>query len=145
MSPKRVSPELVHARLALLRELLGDLETLGDVTAHDLENDRIRRRALERILTQLVELAVSINSHLIGALSGSAPETYRQSFVAAAGAGVLDHQLATDLALAAGMRNLLVHEYGDIDLTIVASARSAAARDFAAFVTTVAQWILDHG
>ena len=58
---------------------------------------------------------------------------------------MLDHQLATDLALAAGMRNLLVHEYGDIDLTIVAGARSAAARDFAAFVTTVAQWILDHG
>ncbi len=41
------------------------------------------------------------------------------------------------------MRNLLVHEYGDIDLTIVAEASTLAVEDFSDYLTSVARWMVE--
>ncbi len=65
MSPRRLDPSVVHARLAMMRELLDDLSTVGDPP--DLHADRMIRHGVERILTQLVELAASVNEHVVGA------------------------------------------------------------------------------
>ncbi|MCU0299234.1 MAG: DUF86 domain-containing protein, partial [Candidatus Nanopelagicales bacterium] len=59
-------------RLGVMNDLLGDLKSIGDVDASRLRSDRMARHAVERILTQLVESAVAINSH-VAAVSGSVP------------------------------------------------------------------------
>jgi hypothetical protein len=64
------------------------------------------RHAIERILSQLVELAVSINSHIVVARQGTSPTTYRQSFRDVGAIGVLPSELAARLAVAAGLRNV---------------------------------------
>ncbi len=135
-----MSPDLVQARLRLIEELLADLSGIGEFDVDEMERDRIRRHAVERILTQLVELASSINGHVVGALTGAAPRDYRSSFLAMAELDVIDRELADRLARAAGMRNLLVHEYGDIDLGIVADAVPGALVDFSEYVRVVAGW-----
>ena len=63
--------DTVVVRLGLMNDLLGDLESVGSVDAVRLRSDRMARHAVERILTQLVEFAVSINSHIAAAVSGS--------------------------------------------------------------------------
>lgn len=57
MSPRDLSTATILSRLALMRELLDDLAVIGSPTPADLVADRLRRRALERILAQLVDLA----------------------------------------------------------------------------------------
>ncbi len=130
--------EVVVTRLGLMRELLRDLDAAGQVDARRLGTDRLTRHAVERILTQLVDLAVSINSH--AAISaGVAPNSYRDSFRAAADAGLISLELAERLAPSAGLRNVLTHEYVDIDLDLVAGAADAAKSDYGEYVRTVAQ------
>ena len=63
------------------------------------------RHAVERILTQLVDLAVSVNGHVAAARLGRGPATYPESFRLAAEAGLLDAQLADQLAPSSGLRN----------------------------------------
>jgi uncharacterized protein YutE (UPF0331/DUF86 family) len=99
------------------------------------------RHAIERILSQLVELAVSINSHIVVARQGTAPTTYRQSFLDVGAIGVLPSELAARLAVAAGLRNVLAHEYPAIDLGVVAAAVPIARSDFRNYVTHVATYI----
>ncbi|MCB0899718.1 MAG: DUF86 domain-containing protein [Actinobacteria bacterium] len=118
-----------------MSDLLGDLESIGGVDVALLRSDRITRHAVERILTQLVEFAVSINSHV----AASVPGTYRESFIAAADAGFISAELAERLAPSAGLRNILTHEYVEVDLDLVAVAVQTATVDYRAYVGSVAQ------
>ena len=94
MSPRDFSREVLQVRLGLMRELLDDLDAMGDVTVGSLTQDRITRRAAERILTQLVDLAADINTHAATSLGGLRPTEYRQSFDAAVTAGLIEQELA---------------------------------------------------
>ncbi len=48
-------------------------------------------------------------------ISGLSFEDYRQSFIEAADVKLISRQLADDIKGSAGMRNVIVHEYVDID------------------------------
>lgn len=130
--------DTVVLRLGIMNDLLGDLESIGEVDASLLRSDRITRHALERILTQLVDLAVAINAH-VAAAAGSVPGTYRESFVAAADSGFIPVDLAERLAPSAGLRNILTHEYVEVDLALVATAARTARVDYRAYVESVAR------
>jgi len=59
-------------------------------------------------------------------------------------AGVIDDSLAATLAPSAGMRNLLVNRYADIDVAIVADSIGDVLDHYAEFVAQVSRWLL-HG
>lgn len=139
MTPAPVDHGMIAGKLRLMRGLLDDLEAVGEITADRLVQDRMLRHAVERVLTQLVDLAVSVNSHIASARLGRAPASYRESFGLAAQAGVIDTELAARLAPAAGLRNILVYEYTEVDLAQVAAAVPPALRDFSAYVAEVAR------
>ncbi len=52
--------DVVTTRLAIMRELLDDLQTVGPVNADRLGSERLTRHAVERILVQLVDIAAAI-------------------------------------------------------------------------------------
>lgn len=145
MTPKNLDTATVQAKLRLIRELLDDLDSAGEITGDRLRQDRLLRHAVERMLTQVVDLAVSANSHVVAARLGRAPNSYRQSFLDAAEAGSLPQELAERLAPAVGMRNLLVHDYATIDLDRVAAAVPAALVDVSEYVHALARWLADQG
>jgi uncharacterized protein YutE (UPF0331/DUF86 family) len=145
MSPRELNPARVHATLARMRDLLADLDALvGLPTAAELEGDRGRRHIAERVLSQLVELAVSVNSHLAAVGLGEAPSDYRQSFDLVASTGAISEELAGSLRASAGLRNILVHEYLENDLGIVAAAIPRAHREFEAYIRQVAAHLGRH-
>lgn len=137
-----IDRDVVVGRLALMRELLTDLDLIGEPDAAALMQDRLRRHAVERILGQLVDLAVSVNTHVVAARTAAAPLTYRESFFAMAQLGLLPQELAGRLAPAAGLRNVLQHEYVSIDLQLVADAVPLARRDFGEYIEAVARAVL---
>jgi uncharacterized protein YutE (UPF0331/DUF86 family) len=79
VTPRALDADVVHAKLRLMRDLLDDLESVRGLTADQLGRNRMTRHAVERILTQLVDLAVSVNSHLAAARLGRGPADYRES------------------------------------------------------------------
>jgi uncharacterized protein YutE (UPF0331/DUF86 family) len=141
MSPKRLDPSIVEARLTAMTRMLDDLAGFDT----DLERDTMSRYATERVLTQLVELAASVNEHVAGALLGETATSYRQSFVIASEVGMIDEKLRDDLLPSIGMRNVLVHEYVRIDLARVAAAVPLALDVYRRYVASVAAFVLDLG
>lgn len=141
MTPRPLDVPVVQRKLALMDDLLRDLAALGELSTSQLAADRLRRHALERILTQLVQLAVDINAHLATSAGQPAPADYRTSFRAAAAAGVLSSDLAERLLPAVGLRNVLVHEYATVNLDLVVAARELAERDFHEYVQSVARFL----
>lgn len=145
MTPPDLDVDVIHAKLATMRALLDDLAGAGEVSAERLEEDRILRHAVERILTQLVDLAVAINGHVAAARLGRGPSDYRESFALAAEAGFVPEPLATRLAPSTGLRNVLVHEYTAIDLERVAESVPLALEGYREYVAAVARALTRSG
>lgn len=141
MSPRRLDRSIVFARLEGIRDLLGDLDSFGPIDTDVLDQDRRTRHAVERVLTQLVELAASTNSHVVAAKYGRGPHNHSESFAMAAECGLIPHELATDLIPSVGMRNVLVHEYLEIDIKKVAAAVPLAMDGYRRYLDAVAVFL----
>jgi len=144
VSPREFDSGVVQSRLRMISGLLDDLESAGSVTVDRLRVDRMLRHGVERVLAQVVELAVSINGHIGATLVGRAPKDYRSSFDLAQEAGAIQPELVTRLQPSVGLRNVLTHDYVDIDLELVADAVGSARRDYADYVRQVAGWVAER-
>lgn len=71
----------------------------------------------------------------------SAPVDYRASFALTEEAGALEAGLVVRLQASVGLRNVLTHEYVDIDLDIVAGAVASAGQDYGQYVKQMASGI----
>jgi uncharacterized protein YutE (UPF0331/DUF86 family) len=139
-----LNTEAVQRRLVAISERLDELGQLGDLTADRLAEDWLVRAAVERVLTQLVELAAQINTHVVAAFGTVPPTEYRESFGAAAKIGAISTGLAAKIGPSAGLRNILVHQYLDADLEIVATSVAEAITDYSAYVREVANWLKER-
>ncbi len=110
-----VDADRIGARLDRLERLL---ERLAAVHARGEEaylTDDGVRAATERWLQLAIQACIDIGAQLVSELSVDPPSDYGGVFRALAAAGHLDQDLAEKLARAAGLRNLLVHMYLDLD------------------------------
>jgi len=141
MTPPAPDPGVVGARLRLLRETLDDLAQLRGATPDRLAAEHLTRAAAVRLIQVTVDLAIDVNGHLAVGVLGRAPATGRESFLLLAELGVVDEATAERLAPAAGLRNVLVHRYTDIDLAVVAGAIGRVLDDFPGYVRAVVAFI----
>jgi uncharacterized protein YutE (UPF0331/DUF86 family) len=141
---KKLDWQSTRAKLDKIQALLRDLTDLGDFDLERMRQDRIAGLAAERILTLLVDLAAAVNSHISAAQLGYVTDTYADSFRLAAETGALTKELAERLRPSAGMRNILVHGYIDIDRRRVVEAIPAAIEQYGLYVEQVARWLLDR-
>ena len=141
MSPAELDREVVSRRLRLLHQTLADLRPLGELDSAVLQADPVRRAAVERFIQVLVDLAADVNAHIVVARLGSAPNTAAESFRLAAEVGAFPVELAERLVPAAGLRNLLVQRYGDIDVALLAQSVAQVLAGFDDYVVSVARWL----
>jgi uncharacterized protein YutE (UPF0331/DUF86 family) len=81
------------------------------MSAAEYMRDLYKRKATERLLQELIEAAIDINTHLIVQTLQSAPEDYYDSFQKMGGRQILSSELAIRLAPLAGLRDRPVHQY----------------------------------
>jgi uncharacterized protein YutE (UPF0331/DUF86 family) len=132
---------LVRRKLTAIARNLADLAPIAMLTPSEYAADRLRRKAVERLLQEVVEAAVDANLHLLRTLGADLPTDYYTSFLAVGRHGVITPELAQRLAPAAGLRNRLVHEYDEIDDLIVLAAVGRAQRDFGDYVAAVERFL----
>lgn len=140
MNPRPLDSAVITRRLPLMSTLLEQLGGMGAVDVPRLEREPVVRLAVERVLTQLVDLSVDINSHIGSATLGRAPERFRDSFDLAVQAGVLEPESAEALKGSVGLRNVLVDEYLETDYALVVEAIPRALAGFTDYVRDVARW-----
>ncbi|MBI3804109.1 MAG: DUF86 domain-containing protein [Nitrospirae bacterium] len=113
MTPIR--PEILQRKLGTIIDNLQALRPIEGLSLSEYRKELFRRKATERLLQELIEAAIDINTHLIIQGGNDAPEDYYQSFIKLGELEILQKDLAEQLAPSAGLRNRLVHRYDDLD------------------------------
>lgn len=66
-----------------------------------------------------IESVLDICSMIISKEDLKKPEEYREMILALGQAGILEEEFAEDFSQVAGFRNILVHQYAEVDLETV--------------------------
>jgi uncharacterized protein YutE (UPF0331/DUF86 family) len=125
----------IESRLERLRILLVELDEIREGGRGAFDADPRLRLASERALQLSIQACIDVAGHLVAELDLPLPPNYRSLFPELTSVG-LDQGLAARLGDAAGLRNILVHDYLDLDENVVWSALGHLddLRGFAAFV-----------
>jgi uncharacterized protein YutE (UPF0331/DUF86 family) len=133
-----VDAESIESRLSRLAELLGQLDQIHAAGEAAYVSDFRARLATQRALQLAIQACIDIGAHLIAERNLEMPSDYRSVFESLT-AVELDPELAERLGRAAGMRNVLVHDYLEVDDQVVWSALEDLddLRRFAAYVESL--------
>jgi uncharacterized protein YutE (UPF0331/DUF86 family) len=128
-------------RLERLEQLLETLEAARRRGRGALGGDLREELHVEHALQLAIQACIDVGAHLVSELGLPTPDDYGQIFESLGNAGRIDRELAGRLSRAVGMRNLLVHEYLDIDLDRVWEALGDLEdlRSFARFAAAEAE------
>lgn len=126
-----MSPDVVNKKLVSMTTYLNDLLPHKDISFDEFMQ---RHYEIERLLELLVMTASDIIFHLISVKGEPMPTSYKAAFLRAGEMGIIGEELSKNLALGAGLRNILVHEYEEIDYSLVHKSIHTAIRDFTAFI-----------
>jgi uncharacterized protein YutE (UPF0331/DUF86 family) len=110
-----VDADSVFAKLARLDSLLAVLDGARARGRDAVTSDLHLQLEVERALQVSIQICIDIGAHLVSELGLKPAEDYQGVFSSLGAHGTIDGDLAKRLGDAAGLRNLLVHDYGEID------------------------------
>lgn len=123
-----------------LRRLIAGLERWRDILADEPADIYRRRYAVQSAAQATIDIA----NHVIAANGWRVPQDYGDAFTVLAEHDVIDNDLAANLRALAGLRNLLVHLYDEIDDDRVAQEAAAGLDDLGRFAQLTAALAADE-
>lgn len=131
----------INLRIEKLKEYINSLKTLKGVTAKDLVDDEDNRLKAERLLQLAIEACIDIAELVIVDQRLPSPVDSGDAIEILGKKGIIDAKFSKDFAKAVGFRNILVHDYVDIDYKEVADKINNRLGDFDRFAKEVAQFL----
>ena len=105
------TPSIIEPKLVELLRFVQELEQCTSVPYEQFILDFRNTRTAERDLELVIELASDIVNHMLIQRQLPPPQSYRDAFVRAGGADIIDAALADKLVQLSSLRNRIVHEY----------------------------------
>jgi uncharacterized protein YutE (UPF0331/DUF86 family) len=136
--PVRV--DVVQRKLASIREAVEQLRAQGGVTTERLGRDIMLRWAVERGLQVAAEAVFDTGNHILAGEFSDPADEYARIAERMSAHDVISRETATRLQGLSGFRNILVHEYAQVDLGRLVEAL-ARLDDLNAFVADVEGWL----
>jgi uncharacterized protein YutE (UPF0331/DUF86 family) len=139
MSP--IEEEIIRKRIAVMIENLKALEPIMNMTPEEYIEDLYKRKATERLLQELIEAAIDVNTYLIVQTGNTIPDDYYESFIKVGELKIISLALAEQLAPSAGLRNRLVHEYDRLEHSTVLNAVRVAENLYPQYIKQIEDYI----
>jgi uncharacterized protein YutE (UPF0331/DUF86 family) len=121
----------VHDAVARIRDVL-------PASADDFLADRAAREMVTLNLFVAIQETIALATHWLADAGWEVPQTHGDVFTALASHGITEAALAARLRAAAGLRNLIAHQYGVIDYARLFAIASREVDDLLAFCRQLA-------
>jgi len=111
-----IDKELVKNKMADIQGYLKELKPILKEESKNIIADNLKLHTVERLFQVIVDTAISINTHIIAESDFNIPNDYQSTFIVLGKNKVLPMDFAVKIAPSVGLRNLIIHKYGRVDL-----------------------------
>ena len=125
-----VDKTLILRKLSSVSEYLDQLVEYRTVSVDVYASDWKIQRIVERTLQMMIELCADIAGHIISDSNYRIPKTYADAFRILGEQGILDESLSNKMEQMAKFRNIVVHQYDEVDAVIVVNILKKHLSDF---------------
>jgi len=138
-----VDRDKIEGFMRHLRQYTGQLREIAELDRHEFLNDPRAIGSARYYLQVSIESCLNIANHIIAAERLRAPRDYKDTFTVLTEAHIIPDDLGCTMRELAGLRNLLVHLYWEVDDHLVYEGIRSELGDFETFVGYVLAY-LDH-
>jgi len=110
-----VDPQIVKARIAKIEESVDRLREIAAAGGRNPFSDKRTLTESERLFHVAIQSLLDIGNHLIAGLGFREPEGYADIIDVLGEEGVIPRRFAASIRKMAGLRNILVHDYLEVD------------------------------
>ena len=135
---RRFMKERIKDKIKQIEEFIGTLSEIKPLTFEDYINDLKTKAACERYAQKIIEAIIDLTYLVIKERKWRLPEGDEQAFDILIKNKILSLELGKKLQDAKGMRNFLIHQYGEVDDEIIFNAiNEELEKDIAEFLNKI--------
>lgn len=131
----------ICAKLDKLQTYYTELKSLSSISLDEYINNSIYRRAIERTMQLIVECATDINNMLLKMQDNKGAVDYFNSFIDIAEQDIIPIEFALKIAPSTGLRNILVHEYEEINDEVVYNSINTCLQYYLEYMDLINQYL----
>ena len=128
-----VDKNMVLRKLSTIDEYLKQIREFSGVSIDEYKSDWKSQRIVERTLQMLIERCADIANHIISDRNMRIPTGYSDTFRVLLENNVIDENLFAVMEKMAKFRNIVVHQYEEVDAEIVIIILRKHLGDFVRF------------
>ncbi|MCC3145620.1 DUF86 domain-containing protein [Halanaerobium sp. Z-7514] len=132
--------KIVNKKIQELDKYLKQLRKYEGICADELKNDLDKMWIVERGLQLSIQLILDIGNHIL-ADKGISVDKYADIFIKLGENNIIPKKFAENIKGMAGFRNILVHEYAEIDVEIIANVLNNSLDDFKKFAEHINNYL----
>ncbi|MEI6532993.1 MAG: DUF86 domain-containing protein [Candidatus Roizmanbacteria bacterium] len=135
--------EFIQRKIKLIQEDISRLEKVNLENQEDFLQNQQKQDAVERVLERIIMRALDINTHIVVEQSNPTEKVrgYEDTFHRLADLNILPREFAKDIAPSAGLRNRLVYEYDDINVSIIYHSAVKAIKQYSQYCQHLLNYI----
>jgi uncharacterized protein YutE (UPF0331/DUF86 family) len=133
--------KIITPKLEKLQEYVTYLKGYQGHRLEDIKKDHTLQGAILHYLQLAIECVLDIGEILISGLKLKKPEQAREVLIILAENDIIPKDFAKSFSPIAGLRNILVHEYVDVDMDKVYGYLKNKLVDFDLYARKIAQYI----
>ena len=132
-----VIKEVLYRKISAAERHLARIREKRVVGLTEFLEDLDRQESLLFNLQMAIQNCVDMASHIVNEEGLGIAGSLNELFYLLEERGILDHDLTERMVRSVGFRNLLVHEYGKVDLDIVYRVAQQDIQDLELFMKTI--------
>ena len=132
-----VDKDLILAKAASIRRHLVRAAEKAAVPAKAFKSDLDRQEIVMFNLQMAIQNCIDVAAHIVSEEGYGVPGSANEMFYLLEENGLLAHDATENMVQAVGMRNLMVHEYGKINLDQIHQAAQKDIKDLEIFIQSI--------
>ena len=136
-----VDIDLVRSKIASMGHNLNRLKEKSNLTWERFQNDLDAQDIILHNLQLAIQICIDIGSHIIADENWEVPSTLGNTFRVLSSHKVISPDMADTMASMVGFRNILIHEYEEVDLKKVHDILINRLIDFENFSRQIIEYL----
>ncbi|MHA1137420.1 MAG: type VII toxin-antitoxin system HepT family RNase toxin [Candidatus Thorarchaeota archaeon] len=136
-----LDPVIVERRLVKILEEVDFLNSIRKQELDDFLRDGKSLRSTAKAIETIVQSIIDISSHIVAQNHWGVTDTYRNTIALLAKHQIISEDLSANLQKVVAMRNILVHQYLDVDFSIVWESLEELVEDALAYIGAIKSYL----